>query len=136
MLCSANDDNSPPDLATATVENSSAETKSPLERRRSDAMSNSENADVLDMPPLLVNSSSTFQNQNRWLSGISHHRATFEEAYTPAPSYASHASFTELEPVTTSSQAQFSTMKDTSQDPRPPSDQSSQLKQGSQLKYE
>lgn len=99
-------------------------------------MSNSEHTDVVDMPSLLVNGSSTFKNQNRWMSGFSNHRAAFEEAFTSVPSYSSLASFPEVEPVTASAGAQFSTMKGIPQDTRPTPHRSVQLKQGSQNKCE
>lgn len=131
----ADEENIPPNPTTTNAESVSGDVRSPLKRRRSEATSDNETAGVMNLPSQLKNSSPAFRAQNRWLSGLPH-QSTFDENFTPAPPYSTHASFTEMESTSSTSQPQYLARKDTSQDIRSASGLSPPLKQGPQYKYE
>lgn len=136
-VCLTDDGKSPPHVSNATEDLPDEIDAPQLKRLRREAIrNNSESSDILDMPAQLVNGSSTFQNQNRWLSGFLPPRSAYDEPYTQAASFSSHNSFRELDPNTTSAHVQFSTANDASQDVRPASSHLLHIKQEAHYKYE
>lgn len=78
------DDKSPPDFADPPSREISPRTKS-----RQDSVMPPQ--DTVDMPMQLVNGSSTFQSQNRWLSDFQPQASTFDGSCSVGPSGASTA---------------------------------------------
>lgn len=72
------------------------ETRSPLKRRRSPSLNEGRISEVLDIPAQLANCSTTFQNQNRWLSDFPP-RSAYDDHYTTAAPYPLHKDFRDFE---------------------------------------
>lgn len=83
------DEKSPPDFADDPSRETSPRTKS-----RQDSVMSTQ--DPVDMPMQLVNGSSTFQSQNRWLSDFQPQTSTYDGLCSVGPSGATTAAFSTI----------------------------------------
>lgn len=141
---SGDDENSPSNakattsmttMANIIPRNLSDQVRSSLKRRRSGSINDNGITNDLDIPAQLVNSSSAFQKQNRWLCDFPS-RSTYDEPYTPAVPFSVHRSFRALEPSIKLSQEPLTMRQNTSHEPRPLSDHPSQRPHELHYEYE
>lgn len=79
---------SPPSLDNDTV----VDAESPIKSRHESTTRTQENS-IMDLPMQLVNSTSAFQNQNRWLSDFHPPHATYDTLYSPSSTIDSASAF-------------------------------------------